>query len=119
MRNQSRPLHLSSRWSLMHNRPYLTPLVVAALRSAQQNPLEQVDSSASKPTRSMQMTHYGPSLVTTIGLSNDLNKITLWLRRSNGISLSKELNADDATELATRLLREASALRQRGMHREV
>jgi hypothetical protein len=39
------------------------------------------------------MTHYGPSPVTTLGLANDLNKITLWLKR-NEVMISKEFNAD-------------------------
>src|SRR5438552_8456650 len=118
MRNQLQRCLISLKCWLTHTPPFSTQHAAEAVLYAPPGHWVRIDSSASKPTRSTPMTHYGPSPVTTLGLSNDLNKITLWLHR-NEVSISKEMNADDASELARRLLNEATVLRQRGMQRKV
>jgi hypothetical protein len=72
------------------------------------------------------MTHYGPSPalpikhpdIPTIGIGGLEDRVVIWMKKQD-IRIERELTADEAVDLATRLLREASPLRQRGMQREV
>jgi hypothetical protein len=68
------------------------------------------------------MTHYGPSPPppSRIGLANDGTSIKLLLSGTDsfgliGSTVAKELNYDEAVELARRLLNEAVALLKRGV----
>src|SRR5205823_3972960 len=101
---------------------FSTQLAAPVPPSAPRNDSEPIAYSDLRLTRSLQMTHYGPSPLpqhdpTIVGITGSAKNITLWMQttREPPLTLKKEMSYDEAVELARCLINEAAALLKRGM----